>query len=450
MQWINNIRLSTRTIISFGTAALVLVLCSFLLSSTIERNVTTGNKAIAGYLGGLRAYDKMYAYSLNAESAEKDVLQEGILASAEYQSAADGFTQEINALLNDQNALGNNTLQEISQIWSGIQERQAQMKAVASQRNNRSGSILPVDLSEQYSGLRAKIAALTESLSGQISLATLKEADSASHLAQTMWFLTAFLVLAIFGAAFACYRSLVVPLLLFKEVTRKISAGKFGSLVELKRKDEFGELADSFNGMSMDIAKLASYLNAVGNPVYAVDKQFTVQFANSAALRVVGKGYNEVVEKKRCYDVFKLPICRTASCQVSRAWEERKMISGESNSSQNEKEIPVLYRASSVFDLEGNAIRGVEVLTDFTEMKTFANKLETQRQYLSSNVNSLLREMSRLAEGDLTVAMEVRDNDEIGKLFDGFNRAVSNFRTIIEQVIRSVRETAGASSEISN
>lgn len=450
MQWINNIRLSTRTIISFGTAALILVLCSFLLSSTIERNMTTGNRAIAGYLGGLRAYEEMYAYSLNAESAEKDVLQEGVLASAKYQSAADGFTQEINALLNDRNTPGNNTLQEISQIWSGIQERQAQLKTAASQRYNRSGAILPADLSEQYSSLRAKIASVSRTISGQISLARLKESEGASHLAQTMWFVTALLLLAIIGAAVACYRSLVGPLRLFKEVMRKISAGKFGTLVELKTKDEFGELADSFNGMSMDIAKLASYLNAVGNSVYAVDKQFTVQFANSAALRFAGKGYDEVVEKKKCYDVFKLPICRTASCPVSRAWEERKMISGESNSSQNEKEIPVLYRASSVFDLEGNAIRGVEVLTDITEMKTFANKLETQRQYLSDNVNSLLREMSRLAEGDLTVAMEVRDNDETGKLFDGFNRAVSNFRTIMEQVIRSVRETAGASSEISN
>ncbi|MCL5268227.1 MAG: methyl-accepting chemotaxis protein [Bacteroidetes bacterium] len=450
MHWINNIRLSTRTIISFGTAAVVLVLCTLFLTSTIDKYAATGSKTLPRNLTGLQAYDELYAYSLKAESAGEDALLDDSSAAAKYQSAADGFTQEMDALLNKHDASDTDTLTEISQIWSAIRQRQAQLQSSAPSRYARSRLASSGDLKEQYSNLRAKISPLSESGAERISLAGLQEVNSAAQLDRVMWYLTGFLVIAIFGAAFACYRSLIVPLRLFKEVTCKISDGKFGSLVDLKTKDEFGELADSFNGMSMDIAKLASYLNAVGNPVYAVDRQFTVQFANSAALRLAGKEYDDVVGKKKCHDVFGLPFCKSASCPVSRAWDERRMITGESNAVQNDKEIPVLYQAASVLDLEGNAIRGVEVLTDISEMKAFANKLETQRLYLSKSVNSLLKEMSRLAEGDLTVAMDVKENDEIGRLFDGFNRAVSNFRTIVEQVIQSVRSTAGASSEISN
>ena len=75
---------------------------------------------------------------------------------------------------------------------------------------------------------------------------------------------------------------------------------------------------------------------------------------------------------------------------------------------------------------------------------------EGQKVYLSECVSVLLAEMNRFAAGDLTVHAEpFRQGDDIAQLFDGFNGAVANLGRMIQQVSRSVEDTASASSEIS-
>ena len=74
---------------------------------------------------------------------------------------------------------------------------------------------------------------------------------------------------------------------------------------------------------------------------------------------------------------------------------------------------------------------------------------EAKRLYLSESVESMILGMDRFADGDLTVNLEVKNDDEIGKLFAGFNRAVDNLKTMIKKVFESAEATASASSEIS-
>ena len=60
----------------------------------------------------------------------------------------------------------------------------------------------------------------------------------------------------------------------------------------------------------------------------------------------------------------------------------------------------------------------------------------------------------RLADGDLTVSLpagryDETGQDEIGQLFEGFNRVVENLRATIRQLDEAVRQAAGATGEIS-
>lgn len=75
---------------------------------------------------------------------------------------------------------------------------------------------------------------------------------------------------------------------------------------------------------------------------------------------------------------------------------------------------------------------------------------ENQKKYLSESVNNILVEMEKFANGDLTVWIDVKSDDEIGKLNQGFNKAVSNFSEMITQVANAVEATASASTEISS
>jgi len=75
---------------------------------------------------------------------------------------------------------------------------------------------------------------------------------------------------------------------------------------------------------------------------------------------------------------------------------------------------------------------------------------EEQKSYLSENVNRILKEMDRFAEGDLTVNLETHDKGDIGRLFNGFNRAANNIRNLVRKLTEAVQATASSSSEISS
>ncbi len=75
---------------------------------------------------------------------------------------------------------------------------------------------------------------------------------------------------------------------------------------------------------------------------------------------------------------------------------------------------------------------------------------EDETQYLNGCVSELLAEMEHFADGDLTVAVTPRKDDAIGTLFEGFNRAVTHIRSIIQNVAEAVSATASASSQISS
>lgn len=75
---------------------------------------------------------------------------------------------------------------------------------------------------------------------------------------------------------------------------------------------------------------------------------------------------------------------------------------------------------------------------------------EKQSEYLSESVESILSEMDKFAEGDLTVKLDIVNDDDIGKLFSGFNKSVTNIHQMIQQLQESIETTASAATQISS
>ncbi len=72
-----------------------------------------------------------------------------------------------------------------------------------------------------------------------------------------------------------------------------------------------------------------------------------------------------------------------------------------------------------------------------------------QQEYYAKNISKILVEMNKFSNGDLTVHLEAEKDDEIGKLFAGFNKSVENIKHMLIQVSEAVAETASASNQIS-
>ncbi len=80
--------------------------------------------------------------------------------------------------------------------------------------------------------------------------------------------------------------------------------------------------------------------------------------------------------------------------------------------------------------------------------KSAAEALE-KHMYLEHKISVILDAMNEFSEGDLTVRLNVESNDEMGKLFEGFNTAVDRISNLIQQVRKSVDATVSASTQIS-
>ena len=75
---------------------------------------------------------------------------------------------------------------------------------------------------------------------------------------------------------------------------------------------------------------------------------------------------------------------------------------------------------------------------------------ESQKEYLTDSTHKMLIEMNKFSEGDLTTHLIKTKEDDIGKLFSGYNKTVESIRNLIKQITTAVEATASASAEISS
>ncbi|TAE29252.1 MAG: methyl-accepting chemotaxis protein [Candidatus Kapaibacterium sp.] len=77
---------------------------------------------------------------------------------------------------------------------------------------------------------------------------------------------------------------------------------------------------------------------------------------------------------------------------------------------------------------------------------------EEQRKHLATSVETMLVSVQRFSNGDLTqhlhTAHNDRSNDDIGRLFRGYNHAVENIHGLVTEVVSSVYSTAESSTQI--
>ena len=72
-----------------------------------------------------------------------------------------------------------------------------------------------------------------------------------------------------------------------------------------------------------------------------------------------------------------------------------------------------------------------------------------QKRYITDKVSNLLIEMEKFSNGDLTIGLDIDNDDIIGKLYVGLNKAIYNVKSMIVKVRESIDETSNLSSEIS-
>lgn len=469
MKILGNIKLSVRILISFGSAAVLVVVLGWILTYKVRSfSISAQNQLLditsrVTELNNLRIpvlqlqtilfQTQSVVTSRNTAKNPRTISAALVSSSSEISKSKSEIDSILNALLTNSTPETNIKIREIKTMLDSFTVSQSSLsdipEFITRKWVEKKLAVLNQGL-YQLKNIDNKIDDLTNEEQSLIAGTILINNDAGNRFEKFVWTLVAGFVLLIAVGGFTWYMSLTKPLGLLTDTTKRIQGGDWGAQVELNTKDEFGVLAKHFNTMSNDIGKLAAYIDQVGNPVYAVDRNFIIQFANKAAANLANKQPTEFVEKKKCYEIFRLPLCQTEQCPVSRAWSTHESITGESTCETNGTSIPVLYQAASVENRKGEIIRGVEVLTDISNLKMLSQKIEAERSYLSKSADLLLEKMEKFAQGDLTVSLNSTNDDVIGKLYRGFEQAVTNVRSIIEQLYFTVQSIASSSAQISS
>jgi methyl-accepting chemotaxis protein len=84
------------------------------------------------------------------------------------------------------------------------------------------------------------------------------------------------------------------------------------------------------------------------------------------------------------------------------------------------------------------------------KVEAAVKQVSEEKQRLSETVETILRNVHAFAEGDLTAQIHTdgTENDDVSRLYNGFNAAVANIRLIVDKVTDAAEQTALATQEI--
>ncbi len=85
------------------------------------------------------------------------------------------------------------------------------------------------------------------------------------------------------------------------------------------------------------------------------------------------------------------------------------------------------------------------------EAEALTTELEERSAYLEQRVTTILGKMNRFASGDLTVQAKpsAKDDENIRRLYEGFNQAVGTMQEMMHEVVGSTRAAAATAEEVS-
>jgi methyl-accepting chemotaxis protein len=182
-------------------------------------------------------------------------------------------------------------------------------------------------------------------------------------------------------------------------------------------------------------------LNNLPTPVMTIDRDYTVSFLNPAGAGALGKTPEECVGQK-CYDLFKTPHCQTSECRCSQAMEKDGVFSGETVADPEGMNLPIMYTGAPIKDAQGKVVGALEFVADMTEIKRAQEIAAKIAEYQKHEVGRIQSTLKGLADGDLTVRMEVADGDDdtaearqaCSMIADALNATASKLKDMIGQI----------------
>ncbi len=224
-----------------------------------------------------------------------------------------------------------------------------------------------------------------------------------------------------------------------------------------------------------------NYLNLVPTPIMAIDKEFNVQFLNTAGAGAVQKTQESVVGLK-CYDLFKTGQCNTDKCALHQAMTKDGVFTEETVAQLPSGSLPIRYSGTPLKDEDGKIVGAVEFVMDMTEItgvvkqvnhvadllnkgelseRADSNSASGQYKELTEGFNNAIDNILRpideanvvlkqLAEGNLTKDMVGNYDGDHAKMKNSLNTTIDSLNDILSQVNVAVEQVSSGAQQVSD
>ncbi len=167
-------------------------------------------------------------------------------------------------------------------------------------------------------------------------------------------------------------RRIVSPLKKISHWAEGVAEGSVETISMPELNNEIGTLTKSLNTMvgnlKLSREEIERILETIGAPMFVNNKDLIVTSINDAALKITGYSREEVVNKMSCADLTDTPLCGTVDCTIKKCMKTRDVLNIETIlKTRDNKTIPVQATCSALFDLQGKAYGGIEILLDRTK-----------------------------------------------------------------------------------
>ncbi len=168
-------------------------------------------------------------------------------------------------------------------------------------------------------------------------------------------------------------------------------------------------------------------LNAIPNPVHAVDTDHTITYINPAGAEFLGTTVEEALGKK-CYELFNTERCQTDRCGVKRAMRSGETIAEQTGAHIHGRDLPLRVTSITIKDAKGNIKGGLEYVEDVTAKvevdRLISSSTEEVNQMVSSSEEKMkeavvsMGAMNDLVEREVTLLDESSNwiNDMLASL----------------------------------
>ena len=204
---------------------------------------------------------------------------------------------------------------------------------------------------------------------------------------------------------------------------------------------EFRPIVEGFNSA---LDSVVGYIDNMPAPFMIVDRDYAIRYMNRAGLETVGSSRDQVKGSK-CYTHFNTGDCHTQNCAVGRALREGVRASSETVARPAGKTLDISYASEPVRDLAGDIVGAYEFVTDLTEIKRAARRMEKLGEFQARETEKIVSAMEKLSSGDLEISLAVEEGDEEVKEARESYLAI---KESLDQLISYLKEMAGVAGDI--